>query len=152
MVSILVPPTGNRVLNQIPAGDSRESSREQVMPGDGAPVHFWIGCRVTSLTHQKKKKKKDRGWEYDQQSGTQCVEGAHRFSFFACEVDMLIRVVETWACSSNVGSCLSSWSQMKAVKRISFPPAPPHKWLQRTKWYVLFLLLEVAYSNKYQFF
>ena len=36
--SVLVPPTGNRVLNQIPAGDSRESSREQVMPGNGAPT------------------------------------------------------------------------------------------------------------------
>ena len=31
-----MPPTGNRVLNQIPAGDSRESSREQVVPADGA--------------------------------------------------------------------------------------------------------------------
>jgi len=34
--AVLVPPTGNRVLNQIPAGDSRESSREQVVLADGA--------------------------------------------------------------------------------------------------------------------
>jgi len=33
--AVLVPPTGNRVLNQIPAGDSRESSREQAVPDDG---------------------------------------------------------------------------------------------------------------------
>ena len=34
----MVPPTGNGVLNQIPAGDGRESSREQVVPDDGAPA------------------------------------------------------------------------------------------------------------------
>jgi len=34
--AVLKPSTGNRVLNQIPAGDSRESSREQVVPDDGA--------------------------------------------------------------------------------------------------------------------
>ena len=34
--AVLVPPTGNRVLNQIPAGDSRESSREQAVLDDGA--------------------------------------------------------------------------------------------------------------------
>jgi len=34
--AVLVPPTGNGVLNQIPAGDSRESSREQVVLDDGA--------------------------------------------------------------------------------------------------------------------
>jgi len=33
--AVLVPPTGNRVLNQIPAGDGRESSREQAVPNDG---------------------------------------------------------------------------------------------------------------------
>jgi len=38
-LAVLVPPTGNRVLNQIPAGDGRESSREQVVPDDGAPFH-----------------------------------------------------------------------------------------------------------------
>jgi len=37
-----VSPTGNRVLNQIPAGDGRESSREQVVPDDGAP--FLLSC------------------------------------------------------------------------------------------------------------
>jgi len=37
--AVLVPPTGNGVLNQIPAGDSRESSREQAVPADGAPLH-----------------------------------------------------------------------------------------------------------------
>jgi len=31
-----VSPTDNGVLNQIPAGDGRESSREQVVPADGA--------------------------------------------------------------------------------------------------------------------
>jgi len=36
MPSVLVPPTGNGVLNQIPVGDGRESSREQVVPDDGA--------------------------------------------------------------------------------------------------------------------
>jgi len=35
--AVLVPPTGNGVLNQIPAGDSRESSREQAVLDDGAP-------------------------------------------------------------------------------------------------------------------
>jgi len=39
MEDVLVPPTGNGVLNQIPAVDGRESSREQVMPGDGALTH-----------------------------------------------------------------------------------------------------------------
>jgi len=34
--AVLVPPTGNGVLNQIPAGDGRESSREQAVPDDGA--------------------------------------------------------------------------------------------------------------------
>jgi len=37
--AVLVPPTGNRVLNQIPVGDGRESSREQAVPDDGAPFH-----------------------------------------------------------------------------------------------------------------
>jgi len=35
--ALLVPPTGNRVLNQIPAGDGRESSRELAVPDDGVP-------------------------------------------------------------------------------------------------------------------
>jgi len=43
--AVLVPPTGNRVLNQIPAGDGRESSREQAVPGDGAPLHRSVGSR-----------------------------------------------------------------------------------------------------------
>jgi len=34
--AVLVSPTDNGVLNQIPAGDGRESSREQVVPADGA--------------------------------------------------------------------------------------------------------------------
>ena len=37
-------PTDNRVLNQIPAGDGRESSREQVMLDDGAL--FLMSCPV----------------------------------------------------------------------------------------------------------
>jgi len=40
--AILAPPTGNEVLNQIPAGDGRESSREQVVPDDG--VLFLHDC------------------------------------------------------------------------------------------------------------
>jgi len=73
----LVPPTGNGVLNQIPAGDGRESSREQVVPDDGVPFpqkHLswgqetispdWctlgLGSRAASLTHKKKKKKKKK--------------------------------------------------------------------------------------------
>jgi len=73
--AVLAPPTGNGVLNQIPAGDGRESSREQVVPDDGVPSHRFISCwgpgdqipplihhglggRAASLTHQKKKKKK----------------------------------------------------------------------------------------------
>ena len=38
--AVLVPPTGNGVLNQIPAGDGRESSREQVVLADGAPLYW----------------------------------------------------------------------------------------------------------------
>jgi len=75
--AVLAPPTGNGVLNQIPVGDGRESSREQAVPGDGAPLHravtgqgpgdhipsltsHGLGGRATSLTHQKKKKKKKK--------------------------------------------------------------------------------------------
>ena len=67
-----MPPTGNRVLNQIPAGDGRESSREQAVPDDGVPLHRNVSCwglgdhipplilhglggRAASLTHKKKK-------------------------------------------------------------------------------------------------
>jgi len=32
----------------------------------------------------------DRGLEDDQLTAARCIEGAHRFSFFACEVAMLI--------------------------------------------------------------
>ena len=42
--AVLVPPTGNGVLNQIPAGDGRESSREQAVPDDGAPLHRTVKC------------------------------------------------------------------------------------------------------------
>jgi len=73
--AVLAPPTGNGVLNQIPVGDSRESSREQAVPDDGASLHRAISCwglgdhlpplifhgvggRAASLTHKKKKKKK----------------------------------------------------------------------------------------------
>jgi len=38
VVGVLVPPTGNGVLNQIPTGDGRESSREQAVPDDGASL------------------------------------------------------------------------------------------------------------------
>ena len=36
-----MPPTGNWVLNQIPAGDGKESSSEQVMPADGVLLLVW---------------------------------------------------------------------------------------------------------------
>jgi len=73
-----VSPTDNGALNQIPAGDGRESSREQVVPDDGAlffhgpsfteagrsisskGVVQEISGRVTSLTHKKKKKKEKK--------------------------------------------------------------------------------------------
>jgi len=57
-----VPPTGDGVLNQIPAGDGRESSREQVgsLVGAGPWYRSLLVsvCSAASLTHQKKKKKK----------------------------------------------------------------------------------------------
>jgi len=74
--AVLVPPTGNRVLNQIPAGDGGESSREQAVPGDGAPLHRSVGCgarrplppsgfscsqrRIAPPPTNKKKKKKKK--------------------------------------------------------------------------------------------
>jgi len=48
--AVLVPPTGNRVLNQIPAGDGRESSREQAVPDDGVPLHRSVRCRGQETT------------------------------------------------------------------------------------------------------
>ena len=48
--AVLVPPTGNRVLNQIPAGDGRESSREQAVPGDGALLHRCVSDRGRETT------------------------------------------------------------------------------------------------------
>jgi len=88
----LVPPTGNRVLNQIPAGDGRESSREQVVPADGALLLLsslrvglgdhvppssphGLSGRVTSLTHKKKKKKKKKSGEKQRQGW--CGSGNH---------------------------------------------------------------------------
>jgi len=72
--AVLVSPTDNRVLNQIPAGDGRESSREQVVPDDGAlflnelsvggwetisPLDFsWTQWQSDFPDPQKKKKKK----------------------------------------------------------------------------------------------
>jgi len=71
-----VSPTDNGVLNQIPAGDNRESSREQVVLADGAlflmssPLGGWettspLGFFLDSVaewpplpTKKKKKKKK----------------------------------------------------------------------------------------------
>jgi len=44
-LAVLAPPTGSGVLNQIPAGDGRESSREQAVPDDGAPLHRTVECR-----------------------------------------------------------------------------------------------------------
>jgi len=87
-LTVLAPPTGNGVLNQIPAGDGRESSREQAVPDDGAPLHriaahrgrettsplqlfLGFGGRAASLTHKKKKKKKverSGGWTRPQLS------------------------------------------------------------------------------------
>jgi len=73
-----VSPTDNGVLNQIPAGDGRESSREQVVLDDGAlffhrpsfteagrPISSKgvvqeISGRATSLTHKKNKKIKNK--------------------------------------------------------------------------------------------
>jgi len=74
----------NGVLNQIPAGDGRESSREQAVLDDGAPFLMDVsyrgpgdpfpplelpcgfGGRAASLTHKKKKKKRGekqrQGW------------------------------------------------------------------------------------------
>ena len=48
--AVLAPPTGNGVLNQIPAGDGRESSREQAVPGDGAPLHRPVSRRGRETT------------------------------------------------------------------------------------------------------
>ena len=79
-------PTDNGVLNQIPAGDGRESSREQVVPDDGAPLHRFVsswgwettsplcsflgfGGRAASLTHKKKKKKKWREADNQREKG-----------------------------------------------------------------------------------
>ena len=45
-----MPPTGNRVLNQIPAGDGRESSREQAVLVDGAPFHRAAGVQGWETT------------------------------------------------------------------------------------------------------
>ena len=47
---VLVPPTGYGVLNQIPAGDGRESSREQAVPDDGAPLHRSVMHRGRETT------------------------------------------------------------------------------------------------------
>ena len=75
--AVLASPTDNRVLNQIPAGDGRESSREQAVLADGVPfllscpLRGWetispyltpcgLGSRAASLTHQKKKRKKKK--------------------------------------------------------------------------------------------
>ena len=44
--AVLVPPTGNGVLNQIPAGDGRESSREQAVPDDRVPFHRSVLSRA----------------------------------------------------------------------------------------------------------
>ena len=49
-LAVLAPPTGNGVLNQIPAGDGRESSREQAVPGDGAPLHGPVSFRGRETT------------------------------------------------------------------------------------------------------
>ena len=48
--AVLVSPTDNGVLNQIPAGDSRESSREQVVPDDGALFLQAVSLRVGDHT------------------------------------------------------------------------------------------------------
>jgi len=90
--AVLVSPTDNRVLNQIPAGDGRESSREQAVPADGAPLHRTIGSRgretsspLTDLflawrqsrlpdPPKKKKKKKKSGTKG---GGGRCVSGIY---------------------------------------------------------------------------
>jgi len=92
--AVLVSPTDNGVLNQIPAGDGRESSREQVVPADGAPLLDFsleagrplllcgyikgFGGRATSLTHKKKKKKKKKKVERSGGRGGVEVEVTHR--------------------------------------------------------------------------
>jgi len=48
--AVLAPPTGNGVLNQIPVGEGRESSREQAVPDDGAPLHRPISLRGRETT------------------------------------------------------------------------------------------------------
>jgi len=80
--AVLVPPTGDGVLNQIPAGDSRESSREQAVPDDGAPLHrivsrgagrphpssdpswFRRQSRLPDPPKKKKKKKSGTKWRW----------------------------------------------------------------------------------------
>jgi len=85
----------------------------------------------------------DRGLEYDQLTAARCIEVAHRFSFFACEVAMLI------ACG-DLGvrqQCgIVFVLQLTSVKRVTLL----HHWFQRTESYVLLLLLEAVYSNKHQ--
>jgi len=90
-----VPPTGNRVLNQIPAGDGRESSREQVVLDDGALflLHcpFWgpgdhFPLLASSWTQWQsdfpdppKKKKKKKEWR-EVEAGAMCKWNLHRGS------------------------------------------------------------------------
>jgi len=108
--AVLVPPTGNRVLNQIPAGDSRESSREQAVLDDGAPfpqgrlsqgretispkeTHTWT-WRQSRLPDPQKKKKKKKWREAE-------VGPDHYF-----------HVVPTGQPLSSTGAChLSEWAK-----------------------------------------
>jgi len=82
--AVLVSPTDNGVLNQIPAGDGRESSREQVMPADGALFLLsslgragrphppfepswaqWQSDLPDPQKRKKKKKKSGKKWRLD---------------------------------------------------------------------------------------
>jgi len=48
--AVLASPTDNGVLNQIPVGDGRESSREQAVPDDGVPLHREVSSRGRETT------------------------------------------------------------------------------------------------------
>jgi len=79
VVDVLVSPTDDGVLNQIPVGDGRESSREQAVLADGAPCflrcslgagrpsppwrhHLGVWWQSGLPDPQKKKKKSGKKW------------------------------------------------------------------------------------------
>ena len=70
------------------------------------------------------------------------IEGAHRFSFLAREVDMLI----TWMSSGKPGGP-GSWLVASCQANLA-PSASRDNWLQGIGLYV-FVLFEAAYSDKH---